>query len=77
MEPVKRLLSDSAITIKVKVELFAAKGLSSTGIQVSTNNGVVHLGGKVKNDSDHLTALKAAISVPGVNTVEDEIQVGG
>ncbi|WP_019447863.1 BON domain-containing protein [Cupriavidus sp. BIS7] len=77
MEPVKRLLSDSAITMKVRVEMFAAKGLNSTGIKVSTNNGVVHLGGKVKDDNDHLAALKAAISVTGVNTVEDEIQVGG
>ncbi|AOZ08917.1 MULTISPECIES: BON domain-containing protein [Cupriavidus] len=77
METVKRLLSDSAITIKVRVELIAAKGLDSTGIKVSTNNGVVHLGGKVKNDNDHLAALKAAVSVTGVDTVEDEMQVGG
>jgi len=62
--------------MKVRAELVAAKGLDSIGIKVSTDNGVVHLGGKVKNDSDHLTALKAAISVAGVSTVEDELQVG-
>ena len=76
MKPVQRLLNDSVITMKIRAGLLAAKGLSSTEIKVCTNNGVVHLGGKVKSDSDHLTALKAAILVTGVSTVEDEMQVG-
>ncbi len=67
--------SDDAITMKVKAELLAAEGLNSSGIQVSTKNGVVHLGGKVKNDRDRLTALNTARSVAGVSTVKDGMQV--
>jgi len=67
--------TDSAITMKVKAQLLAVKDLSSSDIKVSTKNGVVHLGGKVRNDNERLTALNTARAVPGVSGVEDEMQV--
>jgi hyperosmotically inducible protein len=69
-------LSDSAITMKVKAELLATKGLRSTGIRVKTENGVVHLDGKVQSDSEKLTALNAVRAVEGVQSVSDGLQVG-
>lgn len=68
-------IRDSEITMKVRAELRAASGLDTSGIKVSTSNGVVHLAGIVKSDSDRLTALNATRSVAGVSTVEDEMKV--
>lgn len=67
---------DSAITRKVQAELLATKGLRPTGIRVRTENGVVHLEGKVQNDSEKLTALNAVRAVDGVQSVVDDLQVG-
>ncbi|MGO4812150.1 BON domain-containing protein [Cupriavidus sp. 2MCAB6] len=69
-------LSDSAITMKVKAELLASKVLRPNGIRVRTENGVVHLDGKVQNDSEKLTALNAVRAVDGVQSVVDGLQVG-
>ncbi|MCY0853309.1 BON domain-containing protein [Cupriavidus sp. D39] len=69
--------SDNAITTKVKSELLAAKGLRPAGIRVSTENGVVHLDGKVQSDSEKLTALNAVRTVEGVQSVVDGLQVVG
>ncbi|MGO4157925.1 BON domain-containing protein [Cupriavidus sp. YAF13] len=68
-------LSDNAITTKVKAELLATKGLRSAGIRVRTENGVVHLDGKVQNDSEKLTALNAIRAVEGVQSVVDGLEV--
>ncbi|EHP44135.1 periplasmic or secreted lipoprotein [Cupriavidus basilensis OR16] len=50
-------LSDGAITTRVKAELLTARGGKSTGIRVRTENGVVHLDGKVESDLEKLTIL--------------------
>nr|WP_081488655.1 BON domain-containing protein [Cupriavidus basilensis] len=42
-------LTDSAISMKVRAQLLAA-GLRSARIRVSTENGIVHLDGKVRTD---------------------------
>lgn len=68
--------SDSAITMKVKAELLATEGIRPTGIRVRTENGVVHLEGKVQNDSEKLSALNAVRAVDGVQSVVDGMQVG-
>ncbi len=69
--------SDNAITMKVKAELLAAKGLRPAGIRVRTEKGVVHLDGKVQSDSEKLTALNAVRAVEGVQSVVDGLQVVG
>ncbi|MGT2454045.1 BON domain-containing protein [Cupriavidus basilensis] len=56
--------------------LLATKGLRPNGIRVRTENGVVHLDGKVKNDFEKLTALNAVRAVDGVQSVVDGMQVG-
>jgi len=69
------ITTDSAITKKVEAQLLVTKDLNSTGIKVTTKNGVVHLGGNVKNDRERLSALNAARAVQGVSGVEDEMHV--
>ena len=73
--PVTDKLSDNQITMKVRSELRATEGIDTSGIKVSTTNGVVHLSGSVKSDKDRLTALNATRSVAGIITVEDEMKV--
>lgn len=68
--------SDNAITMKVKAELLAAEGLKPSGIRVRTENGVVHLDGKVQTDKEKLTALNAVRAVDGVQSVVDGLHVG-
>ncbi|MCY0854156.1 BON domain-containing protein [Cupriavidus sp. D39] len=67
-------LSDNAITMKVKAELLAAKGLRPSGLRVKTENGVVHLDGKVQSDTEKLTALNAVRAEEGVQSVVDGLQ---
>ena len=67
-------LTDSAITMMVRAQLLAV-GLRSAGIRVSTENGVVHLDGKVLSDSEKLTALNAVRVVDGVQSVVDGLEV--
>jgi len=69
------ITTDSAITKKVEAQLLVTKDLSPSGIKVTTKNGVVHLGGNVKNDRERLSALNAARAVQGVSGVEDEMHV--
>lgn len=69
-------LSDGAITTRVKAELLTARGGKSTGIRVRTENGVVHLDGKVKSDSEKLTILNTTRAVEGVQSVVDGLHVG-
>ena len=62
--------SDTAITTQVKVALAAKPGLSSTGINVTTINGVVHLDGKVQTTGQFNDAVEVANKVNGVTSVD-------
>lgn len=73
--PATDKLSDNQITLNVKSALRATDGVDTSGIKVSTKNGVVHLSGSVKSDKDRLTALNSTRSVAGVSSVEDEMKV--
>ncbi|WP_420715480.1 BON domain-containing protein [Cupriavidus sp. D39] len=45
-------------------------------MRVRTENGVVHLDGKVKSDSEKLTILNTTRAVEGVQSVVDGLHVG-
>ena len=70
-----QFLSDSAITTKVKSKLAANQGLSSFGIHVETNNGVVTLTGSVDKDSERSLATQVARDTDGVKGVNNNITV--
>src|SRR5689334_1164249 len=66
--------SDSEIKDRVAKALKDDPELNNSSISVqSVNDGVVLLGGKANSVEDHLSAVEAAKSVPGVRKVESEI----
>lgn len=70
-----QFLSDSTITVKIKSKLAANQGLSSFGIHVETNKGVVTLSGSVDDDSERSLAAQVARSTDGVKGVNNNITV--
>jgi hyperosmotically inducible protein len=63
-------IADTWITTKVKSELAATKGVSSTDISVTTINGMVTLTGVLDNELAVKKAVAAARSVKGVRDVD-------
>ena len=70
-----RVLSDNAITTKVKALLLAEKGVPSTSISVETYEGRVLLSGFVSNKEQIAKAGKVAGGVSGVKQVQNNLAV--
>lgn len=62
--------ADAWITTKVKSEFGLTKGIEAGDISVSTNGGVVTLGGTVATAAEKLHAERVARHVKGVKTVD-------
>jgi osmotically-inducible protein OsmY len=69
------VMSDSAITTKVKASIFAEPELKSMGIHVETEKGVVMLSGFVNSKAEADKAVTAAKTVEGVSNVKSAIKV--
>jgi osmotically-inducible protein OsmY len=68
--------SDAALTAKVKSAIASDTGLgSASAINVQTYGGVVQLSGFVDSKEKVERAAKAARSVEGVRTVENNVRV--
>ncbi len=67
--------TDTAITTKVKAGLVKEPDLSSLGIHVETEKGVVMLSGFVNSKAEADKAVKVAKGVDGVTNVKSAIQV--
>lgn len=70
-----RVLSDSAITTKVKALLLAEKGVPSTSISVETYEGRVMLTGFLDNKEQVAKAARVAAGVSGVKHVQNNLVV--
>ena len=68
-------LDDSWITSKVKTAFVKDKTLSSSDINVETNQGAVQLSGFVNDPGDLSHAAEVASSVKGVTSVRNDLQV--
>ena len=68
-------VDDSWITTKVKSDLLATKGVSSTHISVTTTNGVVTLSGTVPTQQESEKAAQVAKGISGVKSVQNELRV--
>ncbi len=66
-------ISDSDITVKVKLKLADIKDLRKSDISVTTTNGVVTLNGTATSADARSTAETAAMSVDGVKSVDNEL----
>ena len=67
--------SDAWITTKAKMALFTTEGVSATGVNVDTMNGLVTLHGKVNAESEKSKAESAVRGIEGVKNVRNLLQV--
>lgn len=68
-------LSDSWITSKTKIALFADDRVKGTQVHVETQNGTVMLRGKVDTSEAKSAAADIAQGIEGVKSVKNELQV--
>jgi hyperosmotically inducible protein len=72
----KTAVSDSWITSKTKIALFADERVKGTQVSVDTmKGGVVHLRGKVDSAEAKATAAEIAKGIEGVQSVKNDLQV--
>ena len=74
-ETAKVAISDSWITSKTKIALFADERVKGTQVSVDTKNGVVHLRGKVDSDEAKAAAAEIATGIEGAKSVKNDLQV--
>lgn len=64
------VISDSWITTKVKSTLLYSSNVKGSDIEVTTNNGVVTLSGKLDTGAERALAVELAENVRGVKSVQ-------
>jgi hyperosmotically inducible protein len=74
-ESMKTNVSDSWITAKTKIALFADSRAPGTSVNVETTKGMVFLRGKVATDAEKKAADEVARGIEGVQAVRNELQV--
>ena len=74
-EEAKGVVSDSWITSKTKIALFADERVKGREVKVETQNGVVHLRGKVDSNEAKTAAADVAKGIDGVKSVKNDLQV--
>jgi len=71
----KTMASDSWITSKTKIALFADERVKGRQVSVDTQKGVVHLRGKVDSEEAKTAAADVAKNIEGVQSVKNDLQV--
>jgi hyperosmotically inducible protein len=72
----KTAVSDSWITSKTKIALFADERVKGTQVSVDTmKGGIVHLRGKVDSAEAKAAAQQIAANIEGVKSVKNDLQV--
>ena len=74
-EKAKDQISDSWITAKTKIALFADARVKGRDINVESKDGMVMLRGKVDTDEAKTAAEETAKLIDGVKSVKNELQV--
>jgi len=74
-QSVKSYAGDAATTASVKAKLLAEDGVSSGGVKVETNDGLVQLSGTVKNQAESDRAESVAKAVDGVKSVKNDLKI--
>jgi general secretion pathway protein A len=74
---VVRLLDDESAARRLRVEIARAiQNRAISGVDVYVSGGTVYLGGQVATQNQKSAAVRATLSVSGVNEVRDRIAVG-
>ena len=71
----KTMVTDSWVTSKTKISLFADERVKGTQVSVDTAKGVVHLRGKVDSAEAKSAAGDIAKGIEGVKSVKNDLQV--
>ena len=71
----KAAVTDSWITSKAKIALFADERVKGTQVSVATTDGVVRLSGKVDSQEAKAAAADVAKGIEGVKSVRNDLQV--
>ena len=71
----ERNMSDSWITAKTKIALFADSRVKGSDINVATTDGAVIIRGKVDTDAAKQAAESIAKGIEGAKTVKNDLQV--
>jgi hyperosmotically inducible periplasmic protein len=71
----KTMVTDSWVTSKTKISLFADERVKGTQVSVDTEKGVVHLRGKIDSAEAKSAASDIAKGVEGVKSVKNDLQV--
>ena len=71
----KTMVTDSWITSKTKISLFADERVKGTQVSVDTTKGVVHLRGKVDSAEAKSAASEIAQGIEGAKSVKNDLQV--
>jgi hyperosmotically inducible protein len=74
-EGAKTAVTDSWVTSKAKIALFADDRVKGSQVHVETKDGVVHLRGKVDSAEAKTAAADVAQNVEGVKSVKNDLQV--
>ena len=74
-QDVKGVASDSWITSKTKIALFADERVKGREVSVETMKGEVSLRGKVDSAEAKAAAMEVAKGIEGVKNVKDDLQV--
>jgi general secretion pathway protein A len=76
-QPQTYLDDDAVAAEKLEFEIYKAiYNRAIRGVEVSVRRGTAYLGGRVATEKQKLAAVQAALSVPGVKDVRDQIIVG-
>jgi hyperosmotically inducible protein len=74
-ESAKTAVSDSWITSKTKIALFADDRVKGRQVSVETKSGTVYLHGKVDSSEAKSAAAQIAQGIEGVKSVKNDLQV--
>jgi osmotically-inducible protein OsmY len=74
-QEVKTAVSDSWVTAKTKISLFADERVKGTQVSVETKDGVVHLHGKVDSAEAKSAAGEITKGIDGAKSVRNDLQV--
>ncbi|HKW90415.1 MAG TPA: BON domain-containing protein [Methylomirabilota bacterium] len=74
-ESMKTTVSDSWVTAKTKIALFADSRVPGSAVSVETKDHMVYLRGKVESDDQKQAAGEIARGIDGVQAVRNELQV--
>jgi hyperosmotically inducible protein len=71
----QRLMSDGALTAKIKSKMALDDSVEASAIDVTTSSGVVTVSGTVRSEAERTRAIALARETNGVKSVVDQLRM--